>query len=83
MMRIEASFGKRYYHLYQDVLAWLQKNLGKGGWRDYSGTSVVDWDFEIGFGNTFIRFMSSKDHERFMEEWASKIDIQTRSLLDI
>ena len=53
-------FGKRWYHMHNEMITWCNENIGPGGWGSYPVGDEV-WMITCDFGNTKFHFANSKD----------------------
>ena len=67
MALIEVQFGKDRYHQIGDMITWLMKNVGQGGYIDEPGAV---WFIQQAFGNSFFKFKREEDAVIFSLRWA-------------
>ena len=54
------GFGKRWYHLHDQMIKWCLQNVGPGGWIE-SEEPEQAWLITCNFGNTKFYFANSED----------------------
>lgn len=62
----EVRFGKRQYHLIEDMNSWCKNNIGAGGWL---AAPDHKWKIEGAFGEHTYTFKDPKDAVLFMLRW--------------
>jgi hypothetical protein len=65
------EFGKRYYHLNDDMKSWCVDNVGPGGWTSVTPADwdVRNWAMFTMFGNTTFYFKNEHDATVFALRW--------------
>ena len=63
----EVKFSRDKYHLIEQMNAWLQENVGPGGWAP-----ILDarWHIESAFGHSKYTFKDPRDAMMFALRWS-------------
>jgi hypothetical protein len=54
------EFGKRWYHMHNEMMQWCEDNIGPGGWGSYPVGNET-WMIGCNFGHTKFYFINSVD----------------------
>ena len=58
------KFGKKLYHMHDEMMAWCKTNVGEGSWHQYNW-HFKQWAIECNFGNTTFYFAKPCDATAF------------------